>query len=154
MAPRTVKGPTTMKRSFAVAALVAVVATACGGASSGNVAVDDPWARTSAMMQSAGAVYMELSADEADALVAASVDPSIAPTVEIHETSGDGDMMSMSPVDSIELPAGGTVTLEPGGYHIMVLGLVAPLEDGQTFDLTLEFENGGTQTVEVEVRDN
>jgi copper(I)-binding protein len=143
-----------MKRSFAAAVLVAVVTTACGGASSGNVAVDDPWARTSAMMQTAGAVYMELSADEADALVAASVDPSIAPTVEIHETSGDGDMMSMSPVDSIELPAGETVPLEPGGYHIMLLGLVDPLEDGTSFDLTLEFENGESQTVEVEVRDN
>ena len=153
--PVTMKGPK-MKRLTIAAVLVGALATACGGSSSGDVTVTDPWARTSAMMQSAGAVYMGLEADEADALVAATVDASIAPTVEIHETSESGDdgMMSMAPVERLELPAGAAVALEPGGYHIMLLDLVDPLEAGSTFDLTLEFESGATQTVEVEVRDS
>jgi copper(I)-binding protein len=61
--------------------------------------------------------------------------------------------MTMRPVSSIVLPAGETVLLMPGGYHIMLLDLVAPLEEGQTFDVTLTFANSGTQVVTVEVRD-
>ena len=61
--------------------------------------------------------------------------------------------MTMQPVDSIELPAGEEVSLEPGGYHIMLLDLVAPLEVGDTFDIVLTFENAGEVTVTAEVRD-
>lgn len=145
-----------MKRMLATVTLAAIAVAACGGASSGAVTVSDPWARTSAMMQSAGAVYMELQSDEGNALVGASVDPSIAAVVEIHETteSGDDGMMSMSPVDRIDLPAGETVALEPGGYHIMLLELTEGLEAGSSFEITLEFEGGESQTVEVEVRDS
>ncbi|MEZ5181952.1 MAG: copper chaperone PCu(A)C [Acidimicrobiales bacterium] len=64
-----------------------------------------------------------------------------------------GGAMTMQPVDSIELPAGEEVSLEPGGYHIMLLDLVAPLEVGDTFEITLTFENAGEVTVTAEVRD-
>lgn len=59
----------------------------------------------------------------------------------------------MRPVSSIALPAGETVMLMPGGYHIMLLDLVTPLEVGQTFDVTLTFANAGSKVVTVEVRD-
>lgn len=58
---------------------------------------------------------------------------------------GGSDSMTMRPVDSIELPAGETVKLEPGGYHVMLLELAAPLTAGQTFPVTLTFEEAGTQ---------
>lgn len=61
--------------------------------------------------------------------------------------------MTMQPVSAIDVPAGETVVLEPGGYHVMLLELVEPLEEGQTFDLTLTFEQAGEITVPVEVRD-
>ena len=51
--------------------------------------------------------------------------------------------MTMRPVESIELPAGKTVKLEPGGYHIMLLDLVKPLEVGEKIELTLTFDKAG-----------
>lgn len=68
------------------------------------------------------------------------------------EDEGDG-MMGMREVDEIPVPAGGTVALEPGGYHVMLIDLAAPLEVGTTFELTLEFAKAGTIVVEAEVRD-
>jgi copper(I)-binding protein len=62
-------------------------------------------------------------------------------------------MMTMQPVDRIEVPAGETVSLEPGGYHIMLLALADPLEVGATVELTLTFEVAGAQVVRAEVRD-
>jgi copper(I)-binding protein len=69
---------------------------------------------------------------------------------------GEGDMgtMTMRAVESIEVAAGEDVTLEPGGYHVMLLGLVEPLATGDTFDIDLEFENAGTVTVTAEVRES
>jgi copper(I)-binding protein len=57
--------------------------------------------------------------------------------------SGSSSMMSMKEVASVTIPANGSVTFEPGGYHIMLIGLAKPLKDGQKFDLNLGFLNGG-----------
>ncbi|MFM8856421.1 MAG: copper chaperone PCu(A)C [Actinomycetota bacterium] len=192
---RTAKG-------FALVAASALVIASCGGDDDSSadtaapvgadIAISAAWARTSPMSVTVGAVYMDITASADDELLSASVDPSIAASVEIHETvaadmtSGDsampgeegeeasedtmagdmsggmtedtmaGDMsgeMTMRPVSSVVLPAGETVMLMPGGYHIMLLDLAAPLEVGQTFDVTLTFANAGTKVVTVEVRD-
>jgi copper(I)-binding protein len=160
-------------RVFALALVLAVSAGACGSSSEG-VDIEGAWARTSPAMATSGAAYMDLTASEDDALLSASVDPSIAGTVEVHEvvpvdsmsddTMADDSMsddtmegmgeMTMQPVERIDLPAGETVSLAPGGYHIMLLDLAAPLEVGQTFDITLTFENAGEEAVTVEVRDS
>ena len=63
---------------------------------------------------------------------------------------GEGEMM-MRPVAFIELPAGVAVELKPGGYHIMLLNLVEPLEVGTSFELTLVFEHAGQITIDVPV---
>jgi hypothetical protein len=158
---------------------LAMLLAACGGAEA--VTADGAWARTSPMMASAGAVYMDLTSEEPDRLIGASVDGSIAATTEVHETveaeghmgdedddgmgedmAGDEDMsemegmgaMTMQEVETIELGAGDTVNLEPGGYHIMLLDLVEPLEVGDTFDVTLDFETADDLVVTVEVRDS
>ncbi len=68
--------------------------------------------------------------------------------------SADMGVMQMREVGSIELPAGEAVSLEPGGYHIMFLEVPTPLEAGQTFDITLDFENADDMVVTVEVRDD
>lgn len=62
------------------------------------------------------------------------------------------DMMTMVEVDEIEVPAGETVMLKPGGYHIMLMELAEPLEAGTNIELTLEFHESGSQTVSFEVR--
>ena len=68
------------------------------------------------------------------------------------DTTMGGGMMTMKQVASILIPAGETVTLEPGGLHIMLLDLAAPLVPGETFEMTLEFASGAKVTVPVEVR--
>jgi copper(I)-binding protein len=150
-----------VRRLIVLVAALGLVAASCGG--DDGVSVDDAWARNSPMMASAGAVYMNLEAGEDDRLIGASVDVGIAGKVEIHETAmmedtmGDdeqmGGAMMMREVGEIALPAGTTVNLEPGGYHIMLLDITTPLEIGQKFDVTLTFENADEQVIEVEVRE-
>ncbi|MCP4309275.1 MAG: copper chaperone PCu(A)C [bacterium] len=161
-----------MRRLFLLMVALGLVATACGG--DDGVAADGVWARNSPMMASAGAVYLDLTSGDADTLIGASVESSIAGKVEIHETApadaemtddsdaemtddsmdeGMGGAMTMREVGQITLPAGETVNLEPGGYHIMLLDVATPLELGDKFDLTLTFENADEMVVEVEVRE-
>ena len=178
---------TRIAAAAAAAVALGLAAAGCGSDdSAASVEVADPWARTSAMSQTMGAAYMEITGgSEDDALVGASVPSDIAAEAQIHETvaassaggsedemdgmdgmettgSGGGETsgsmddmgeMTMREVDSIEIPAGETVALEPGGYHVMLMDLAGPLEAGTTFELTLEFEQAGEQTVEVTVRD-
>jgi copper(I)-binding protein len=68
-------------------------------------------------------------------------------------TMGEAMQMEMKPVDKIDIPAGGTVELKPGGYHVMLLDVQKTLNPGDTFDVTLTFEKAGTQTVTAEVRE-
>ena len=65
--------------------------------------------------------------------------------------AGEG-MMTMQEVESVPVPAGGTVTFKPGGYHVMLIDLVAPLEVGQTVPLTLTFAKAGRIEVTATVR--
>jgi hypothetical protein len=64
-----------------------------------------------------------------------------------------GGMMSMKQVDAVPVPAGETVELKPGGYHVMLIGLTKDLSAGDTLDVTLTFEPGGTVDVSAEVRE-
>ncbi|MEM8530581.1 MAG: copper chaperone PCu(A)C [Chloroflexota bacterium] len=101
-----------------------------------------------------GAAYMIInnSGEEVDRLVSASSD--VAETIELHTVEeGDGGVMAMRQVENIEVPAGGETTLEPGGFHVMLIGLTQDLTAGDTFNVTLEFETAGTMDVEVEVRE-
>lgn len=170
-------------QGVALVAVSALVVASCGSdddstsdtssATKEDITISGAWARTSPMSVTVGAVYMDITASFDDELVGASVDASIAATAEIHETvtampgeegeasSMSSDMtqdtmvgeMTMRPVSSVALPAGEMVQLMPGGYHIMLLDLAAPLEVGQTFDVTLTFANAGAKVVTVEVRD-
>ncbi len=152
-------------------------------AAAADIQVTDAWARNSPKVAQAGAVFMviENPAATEDALVGVSVDASVAARAEVHETvavpaeessdtsdmatetsaedSAMGEtpttapMMTMRPVDRVPVPAGGSVELKPGSYHVMLLELAAPLEVGQKVTLTLEFERAGEVVVTAEVRD-
>lgn len=145
-----------MRRSGSLMALALLVA-ACSG--SDQLVIEDVWARTSANMQNAGAIYMTISGGSvADRLIGVSVDPSVARMAEVHQTtmteSDDGsEMMMMEPTDAIEIPAAEEILLEPGGYHVMLMGLAEPLASGERFQITLVFEDAGSLEVMVEVRD-
>lgn len=86
---------------------------------------------------------------DADRLVSAAA--SVAKAVELHTVVKDGDVMRMRPVQAIEVAAGATQKLQPGGYHIMLIGLKAPLKAGDRFPLDLTFEKAGRRVVDVTV---
>lgn len=109
-----------------------------------------------------GAAYFDITSVDDDSLVAVSVSSDVAARSEIHEVvkamdMGDDEMhdgaMSMQEMDALELPAGTLVQLVPGGYHIMLIDLAKPLVVGETFDLTLDFDQAPDLTVTVEVSD-
>jgi periplasmic copper chaperone A len=117
----------------------------------GAIRITGPWARASAGMATVGAAYMTLAntGDAADRLVEAS--SPVATKTELHTHIVEGDIMRMREIDSIDLPPGETVELQPGGHHVMLIGLNAPLQMGETFPLTLTFAEAGTTTVDVAV---
>jgi copper(I)-binding protein len=133
-------------------------------AQTGSIHLDAPWARAasgggsgagaghSGAMKGNGAVYLKVSnhGRTPDAIVSASSDA--ADAVELHEVVNDAGVMRMRPVPRIEVPAGATVELKPGGYHIMLLGLRGDLKPGATVRVRLSLEKAGSMTVEAPVR--
>jgi copper(I)-binding protein len=100
-----------------------------------------------------GAAYLAVSnaGSEADRLLGAR--SGVAARVELHTHANDNGVMRMRPLDGgIEVPAGGTAALAPGGDHIMLMDLKAPLAEGDSFPLTLVFERAGEITVDVKVK--
>jgi hypothetical protein len=111
-----------------------------------------PHAGTPMAMGGIGAAYLRIENTGAamDRLVSAA--SAVAETVEIHEMRQQGDVMMMAPLaNGIEIAAGETVTLEPGGYHIMLIGLTRDLKAGEDFELTLTFEHAGEITLTVPI---
>lgn len=117
-----------------------------------QIQIEDAWARESPPTVTNGAAYMTLTneADAMDRLVAASSE--VAQVIELHTHTMEGNVMQMRQIDAIEVKPGESTVLEPGGLHIMLIGLNEPLKAGQTFPMTLEFEQAGTIPIEVEVR--
>lgn len=112
--------------------------------------VTDPWVRGTVAQQKATGMFAKISSAQGGRLVAAS--SPAAGVVEIHEMAMDGNVMRMRAIDALDLPAGKTVALEPGGYHVMLIDLVQPLAAGQTVPVTLVIEgaDGKRETVEVQ----
>jgi periplasmic copper chaperone A len=135
----------------ACVAITLVALTPSLASAEDNVAVHDAWARATPGAATTGAAYVALTgADQADSLVSASTP--IAATAEAHETTEANGVMKMRPVKNLPIPAHQTVTLKPGGYHIMLMGLKQPLVAGQSFPLTLTFTHTPPVTVKVDVR--
>jgi periplasmic copper chaperone A len=141
--------PSLLTRTL-TAAMLSILSAAAAYA--GEIAVDNPFARASAGPAKVGAVFMTLKNSGAadDALVAA--ESPVAARAELHMHVMDGDVMRMRQVASIDVPAGGTVSLEPGGLHIMLIDLREPLKQGETLPLTLTFAKAGKVTVQVPVK--
>ena len=116
-----------------------------------GIEVSAPWARPSVGAAKTGAAYMILEnrGPAADRLLSATA--AVAETVEIHTVVKDGDVMRMRPVAAIEIAAGETQKLQPGGFHIMLIGLKGPLKAGEHFPLELTFEKAGRRRVDVAI---
>jgi copper(I)-binding protein len=137
--------------AFLIAGPLAAGWLPVSGALAGDIEIENPWARASAGMAGAGAAFMDIkNTGAADRVVGASA--GVSKAVELHTHIRDGDVMKMRRVDAIDVPADGVAHLQPGGLHVMFIGLEAPLVEGESFPLTLTFENAGEVTVEVEVK--
>ena len=117
----------------------------------GPLTVEAPWARASAGAAKAGAAYLRIAnaGAEGDRLIGVSAP--VAERVELHTHSMSDGVMRMRKVDAVPVPGGGSAELKPGGHHVMLIGLRAPLKKGETFPLTLTFDKAGTITVNVAV---
>ncbi len=101
---------------------------------------------------SMGAFYFTVTnnGDEADRLV--TIESDAAEALEIHSVVMDNGVMQMSPeLDGVEIPAGESLTLEPGGYHVMMIGLTESLLNGEEFTATLHFESSGEIEITVPI---
>lgn len=141
--------------------LIALSVAACGSGAGnatepagGSISIGQAWVRAG---QSAGATaaYMAITngTPTDETLVAVSTD--VAASASLHQTTTDSSgMTGMHPVGGVKIPPGATVTLEPGGYHVMLEGLTGDLTPGQIVPLTLTFQGAGPIKVSAEVRAN
>jgi hypothetical protein len=121
------------------------------GHSIGDLVIESPWARES--VTPTGAVYFTVRnrGEQDDRLIGVASD--VADRADLHASIVQDGVMRMRHVDAVEVPAGGEVALAPGGLHVMLVGLKAPLEEGGSFPLTLTFEKAGEVAITVTIED-
>lgn len=134
-----------LKRCLAALALSGLALPALA-----DTTVSDAWVRASVPHQQATGAFMTLTASDDSKLLG--VSSPVAKTVQIHEMTMNGEIMGMREVPSVALPAGKAISLEPSGVHVMLMGLVDQVREGQQVPLTLTVENakGERQTLQVQ----
>lgn len=140
-----------MNKFFQTTALIAALSTGSAFAQTAAVKVEGAWARASVPGQRGTGAFMKLTAKDGAKLVGAS--SPAAGVTEVHEMKMEGDVMKMRAVPALELPAGKPVELKPGGYHVMLLDLKAPLAKDTVVPITLVFKDskGAESRLELKV---
>ena len=145
-----------------IAAFAAFCIAVCLGAATpalatdyklGSLEITQPWTRATAATAPTGAGFLTITnkGTTPDRLV--SVRTSAANQSEIHEMKMEGNVMRMRELDGgLVIAPGATVALAPGGFHVMMMGLKAPLKEGTSVPLTLVFEKAGSIDVELSVK--
>lgn len=142
---------TTRRILIAAALATPFAARAHHDTTHGSLTLIHPWTRAArAGGQGAGFMAIRNNGTEADRLVSAT--SPAAPRMELHTHLRDGDVMRMRPVNDIPVPAGQTVRLQPGGLHLMFIGLSQELRQGQSVPVTLVFERAGPVTLQLEIQ--
>jgi copper(I)-binding protein len=138
------------RRRLATLALALLPLAAAPALADEAVAVREPWVRATVAHQHNTGAFMTLAGREAMRLVEAR--SSAARVTEIHEMAMVGDMMKMRAIAGLDVPAGGQVELKPGGYHVMLIDVKAPIQPGDAVPITLVFEDAKRQRHTVEVK--
>jgi copper(I)-binding protein len=115
-----------------------------------QVEVSDAWVRATGQGQKATGVFMNLTAKKATRLVGVKAD--LTASAEVHEMKMEKDVMKMQAVKALDLPAGQTVALKPGSYHVMLMDLKAPVAEDSHVVLTLLFEDAAGVKTQKEVK--
>ena len=135
------------RKLLAVAACLVVAGAAL--AQTNQLEITNAWARATPAKAENGVAFLTIRTSIPDRLV--SVSSPVAKMAELHTMEMAGMVMKMRPLAGLDIPAGQSVTLKPGGEHIMLMGLNGPLREGQSFPLTLTFEKAGAREVTVAV---
>lgn len=143
-----------LKARFFLGLLVLVVAgvAAAADTAADKVEISDAWARAMPPMQPTSAMFLTLKNNDSvdHALVAA--DSDVARSVELHTHIMKDGVARMRQIKKLEIPAGSSASMAPGGHHIMMIGLHAPLKEGETLNAKLTFEDGSSKDIVVPIR--
>ena len=146
---RTLFHPTSRETTMQLFRLLIAAACALGTLPAlAQTTVKDPWVRGTVAQQKATGAFFQITATGGGTLVSAA--SPVAGVVEIHEMSMDGNTMKMRALPKgLDLPAGKTMELKPGGYHVMLMDLKAPLKAGESVDISLvvEGKDGKKETI-------
>lgn len=136
---------------WAIALIALLIATGITVRAADGVMAHDAWARASVGTSRPSAAYLMIhnGGGRDDALLAAQSE--VAGRIEIHESAERDGTMTMRRVERVPVPAGGMARLEPRGLHLMLLDLRRPLVRGETFELSLIFEEAGTVRIPVRI---
>ena len=115
-----------------------------------QVTVKDPWVRATVSAQKATGAFMQITSAQ-DARLIEAKSP-VAGVVEVHEMTMEKDVMKMRAVKGLDLPAGKSVELKPGGYHVMLMDLKQQMKEGDTVPLTLVVEGKDKKRSTIEVK--
>lgn len=134
-----------------VAMGLAIAPALAGDVTAGHLTIESPWSRATAPSQPVGGAFLTIHNHGAtpDRLIAAS--SPIAGGASLHKTVNDNGVVRMRPAQAIEVPALGMVSLEPGSFHIMLMGLTQPLKKGGSIPITLTFEHAGDITIQADI---
>lgn len=135
-----------MKQLF-ITGLLALTATAWAQT---TVKVEDAWVRGTVATQKATGAFMRLTPSTNARLVEAK--SPVAGVVEIHEMAMENDIMKMRQIPGLDLAAGRTTELKPGGYHVMLMDLKQPLKGGEQVSITLVFEDDAKKRFTQEIK--
>jgi periplasmic copper chaperone A len=118
----------------------------------GTLQITEPWARATPKGADSGAAYLTVTNTGAAIEKLSCVSSDAAAQCQIHEMTMEGNVMKMRPVEGgLPIKPGETITLKPGGYHVMLVNLKAPLQQGQTVEATMKTDDGSTVQVEFPV---
>ena len=118
----------------------------------GQLEIGQPWARATPPTAPTGGGFLTITNKGATADRLVAVRTPVAEQAEVHEMKMEGNVMRMRPLDGgLEIPPGATVTLAPGGLHLMLMGLRKPLVRNTQVPLTLVFEKAGSIDVDLDV---
>lgn len=148
-------GATLFGAAFAVSTSAVTMPAAAHDYTVGQIKIEQPWARPSLGQAPNSAAYARFTntGETSDRLIAASVSSDVARAVELHTHINDNGVMRMRKVEGgIEIGAGETVTFEPGGLHIMLIGLQRKVVIDERLPMTLTFEAAGEVVIEAAVQ--
>jgi copper(I)-binding protein len=140
---------THLRAAIMAALLIAAPAAAAHDYRLGDLSIVHPWAPPTPGLARAASAYLQITNNgrNADRLLSAA--SSRAQTVELHTHVMDGNIARMRRVETIDVAPGATVTFQPGGLHVMMMGLQSPLAEGERVKLTLTFEKAGQIEVDI-----